>query len=375
MLSLRNCKPNHMQQQPSSFWNRIAFWNIQYWQLLAVVGLYLSGWLLYYLALQLTSEFGGGYLLQTGLNYFAKAICTLPVYWLIFYRLNNWSLQRRILLHVLTCPLYILVWLQLYHLLCDLFGEGYMWGAAMWWDVYIPFLFYLLQFGIFHLYDYYLRFRKEEQKQVLLQQAALQSEITALKAQIQPHFLYNTLNSISAAVPRELEHVREMIARLGDTFRFALAASQEEWIGLEEELQFIRTYLELEKGRYQEKLTFSIHANSSALDYRVPPMLLQPLVENAIKHGVGPSLWPVEIRIEVQRTDKHLNFRISDTGIGWDKDALADGGIGLRNTRKRLAQQFGSDLQLSDNQPSGAVVTFSIPLTQLPKAIHESTDH
>ena len=194
---------------------------------------------------------------------------------------------------------------------------------------------------------------------------ALQSEVNALKAQLEPHFLFNTLNSISASVPPQMEHTRELIAKLADTFRFGLQASESETVPLREEIRFLKTYLDLEKQRFGERLIPVFEIEKNLMEQPIPPMLLQPLVENAIKHGVGNSVDPVTVGIHVKRVGEELHFTVSDTGEsspnGLDS-AVFMKGIGLRNTQLRLEKQFDKQLQIARNQPQGLVFNFSLPL-------------
>lgn len=361
----------------SSFWKKRIFWNITFIQFIGVAGFYLFFGFMYWLALQLTSDFKADVGRQILINYFLKAFWTLPVYWLVLVKMKTIPIWKRLITHLVTLPLYIIVWLKSYHWTCELLGEGYLWGYAVWWDVYIPFLFYIVQFGVFHIYEYYLQVVQGQVEREKLSKMALESEVRALKAQIQPHFLFNTLNSISASVPREMENTRELIAQLADTFRFALKGSEQEWVNLEEELHFIETYLLLEKRRFSDKLTIRVTMEDACKKIKVPPMLLQPLVENAVKHGIEPCMWSGEIVVAVTLQKDSLRFEISDTGVGFDgpipsmqagqgTKGQERGGLGLRNTQHRIFAQFGESLTISEHTPSGVKVEFSLPLQQLP---------
>jgi two-component system, LytTR family, sensor kinase len=186
-----------------------------------------------------------------------------------------------------------------------------------------------------------------------------------LKAQIQPHFLFNTLNSISASVPKEMEHTREMIAKLADTFRYSLQASEQEWISLEEELDFTKTTLDLEKERLKKRLTVVYNIDESLLGIKIPPMLLQPITENAIKHGIAPSIEGGTITIEIRREKNKALVSISDTGIGYQgqlNEKLFEKGIGLRNTNLRLLKLYNEKIVVEKNVPTGLKFSFTIPI-------------
>jgi LytS/YehU family sensor histidine kinase len=247
----------------------------------------------------------------------------------------------------------------------DKLGWSFLRGSGQAWDIYIPSVVYILQFAIFHLYDYYLQNEKQKIKEKELMQLAYNSEVNALKAQIQPHFLFNTLNSISASVPVSMEHTRELIAKLADTFRYSLQASEQEWISLEEELNFTKITLELEKERLKNRLTIIYNIDESLLQTKVPPMLLQPITENAIKHGIAPKIDGGSITIAIVKKGSKVNISISDTGLGYESDLTNDlfnKGIGLRNTNQRLEKLFGEKIIVTKNNPSGLVFSFNIPL-------------
>ena len=200
------------------------------------------------------------------MDYALKFLLTIPVWVLIFKVLQNIVLWKRILVHLLTLPLFIFLWKNGFYLLCDYFGYGHLRGDAEVWDIYIPFLFYILQFALFHVYYFYSQLQEQQRLSADLKQLAFKSEITTLKAQIQPHFLFNTLNSISAGLPIEEEHTRKSIARLADTFRYAMNTASKEYISFTEELHFIQNYLALEQERFSDRLE---------VVYNIEPVALQ----------------------------------------------------------------------------------------------------
>lgn len=296
-----------------------------------------------------------------GIDYILKAILTYPIWWLLIKKLKHWKYTQKILLHIVLLPMFVIIWQQLYYYVCDLAGFGHLQGAARAWDIYIPALFYALQFGIIHSYNYYL---ENQQKLIVegeLKTAALKSELSALKAQLNPHFLYNIFNTISASVPSKNEKTRHLIAELSDLFRYQLKASQVEKVPLFEELEFVNKYLDLEKERFQERLEVEINVEDAIKNEMVPPMLLQPLVENSIKHGLSSLIDGGKISISIFKKDDKLHFEISDTGVGIEnKDIVFEKGIGLRNTKLRLEKMYQSTLNLTDNLPQGLKISFAI---------------
>ncbi len=298
---------------------------------------------------------------DSGLDYLVKLLVTIPFWWLLFRKLKHWSLTQRLLLHIFLLPAFVFIWQQLYYLACDAIGFGHLGGSGQIWDIYIPALFYVVQFGILHSYEYYLENQRKLRIEGELRTAALKSELSALKAQLNPHFLYNVFNTISASVPPEQEKTRNLIAELSDLFRYQLKASMVESVSLREELEFVQKYLQLEQERFQERLTVTIDVEAEILEEKIPPMLLQPIVENSVKHGLSSLIDGGEISIKIFKRNDKLCFEIADTGVGIsDKTGVFEKGVGLANTKKRLEKMYNSTLYLTDNLPQGVKIKFSI---------------
>lgn len=348
-----------------SVWQKQLFWGIKTWQLSAVFVLYLFFAFQYWLALWYTSGGRDNIWVEAVIDYFLlKAMLTLPLWWFYFIKMKSKQIELKLLLHVFTGALWVFIWFHTYRFIQDLRGGGYLRGDGIWWDVYIPGLFYCVQFAIFHVYDFYLQNQRQKEKEQVLMQAAHQSEMNALKAQIQPHFLFNTLNSISASVPASLEHTREMIAQLADTFRYGLRASQEELVPLKDELKFVQDCLQLEQERFGERLQVLYEVDEQLLNKQIPPMLLQPVIENAVKHGIAKSVSGGSILLKIQTVGNKILFAVHDTGAGFSGKSsgeMVSSGIGLSNTQKRLQFLFGEKISIQPNEPKGAIVSFFIP--------------
>lgn len=295
------------------------------------------------------------------LQYTIFFMITIPVWLLIFKRLRHWKLHQRLLIHLVTLPIFVFAARWIYYELVEMMGLFHLTGGSSVWDIYIPGLFYFIQFGFFHAYEYFKENQEKLRLEGELRQAALKSELSAIKAQLNPHFLYNVFNTINASVPAGQEQTRTMIAQLSDLFRYQLRASQEEHVTLGEELEFVTKYLELEKARFGDRLELKFNVDSSLYKEKVPPMLLQPLVENSIKHGLASKIEGGSISISIFKREEKLMFEIADTGIGIkDKEAAFTKGIGLANTALRLQKMYQSKLEIFDNTPEGAVIKFAI---------------
>jgi len=345
---------------------------IKYWEILFVIGFYLFFAISYHTTLFLNrmgynnpsdNPFSLINFMQNGgLGYFIKLLLTMPIWWLMFRKLKEVPLKKRLLIHLIGLPLFTIAYQQIYYTLTEFLGWEHLIGAGSVWDIYIPGLFYILQFGIFHAYSYYLDNQRSLKVRSELREAATKSELAALKAQINPHFLYNVFNTISASVPPEQEKTRELIAELSDLFRYQLKASKSEMVTLQEELNFVEKYLNLEKARFEDRLKISIDVPQHLRSLKIPPMILQPLVENSVKHGISSKIEGGEILIKVEEQGDKTYFIISDTGKGvQDKSILfANDGVGLSNTKERIKKIYGSELKVSDNQPSGLKIEFAI---------------
>ena len=296
-----------------------------------------------------------------GMQYLLFFLASIPVWFLIFRILRKNSLWIRMgVLGVLLIPL--LYFIRFIHYsISDAIGWNHLQGSGSVWDLYIPGLFLLIQFGFLFAYEHYLENQKKLKVEGELRQAALKSELSAIKAQLNPHFLYNVFNTINASVPAENEKTRKLIAELSDLFRYQLQATKEDFVPLREEIDFVKKYLALEKARFEDRLKVEFDVKDEILGKKVPPMILQPLVENSIKHGLSSLIDGGIIRISIFEEKQKLKFIIEDTGVGVENlDTIFNNGVGLTNTKKRLQKMYNSTMEISNNEPSGLRIIFSI---------------
>jgi two-component system LytT family sensor kinase len=191
--------------------------------------------------------------------------------------------------------------------------------------------------------DYFLRYRARVVETMRLQTQLTQARLDVLRSQLNPHFLFNTLNAISALADRDPRGVRRMIARLSDLLRYTLEESTEREVTLSRELDLLGEYVELMQIRFGGRLAVAMHIADDTRTALVPNLLLQPIVENAMKHGVSKITGPGEIVVESRRDDGMLVIRITDNGPGL---APGEEGVGLRNTNARLREMYGVEFNV-----------------------------
>jgi two-component system, LytTR family, sensor kinase len=189
-----------------------------------------------------------------------------------------------------------------------------------------------------------------------------QARLDALRMQINPHFLFNTLHAISALVERDAAGVRRMIARLSELLRHTIDSRGGEEVTLREEIALLRRYLDIMLVRFQGKLDIEIEVEPRALDALLPNLILQPIAENALEHGVGRKAGAATLRVEAWRDDEHLIVTIRDNGPGLGDEGENGGGVGIRNTRERLEQLYGEEGRLTVRDAEGAGVVSEIRL-------------
>ena len=216
---------------------------------------------------------------------------------------------------------------------------------------------------------------EQEQKERELRLTASRLELKALRAQINPHFLFNALNTIAGLIPRRPERAEETIEDLADVFRYTLTRSEREWVPLEEELEAIRSYLHIEQARFGEEFKFRIECDPAAAEARIPSMIIQTLVENAIKHGISRLAAPGRIDIQVRASASRLRIEVRDSGPGFTETATKaenGGGYGLRNIRDRLRGYFGEKATIDigrDKECDMTLVCIEMPRTPRPTGV------
>ena len=238
------------------------------------------------------------------------------------------------------------------------------------WDLLI----YAVIAGLAISRDYAAQVRQREKEAsdlaletVELERRLAEARLQALRSQIHPHFLFNALNTISAFTETDPPTARRLMERLGDLLRTSLALGSRPLVTLAEELTFLDDYLSIESARFEGRVTVSVSADDDTLNVMIPSLLLQPLVENAIRHGVVPRASGGHVDVTAARNESMLHLRVRDDGIGlspgWEFERNA--GIGLRNVASRLEHLYGATdlLRITSIESGGVNVHVNLPLT------------
>jgi len=231
---------------------------------------------------------------------------------------------------------------------------------------HINLLTYWAILGIGYGREYYRKFREREVRAAQLKTQLTQAQLQALKMQLHPHFLFNTFNTISSLMHRNVDDADRVLARLGDLLRYTLHNVGVQEVPLREELDFLQSYLEIEQTRFEDRLRVTINVEPEVLDFKVPNLILQPLVENAIRYAVAPRASGGCIEISARQVIGSLRIAVVDDGPGLPEgyDLLAHEGVGLRNSHDRLEQLYGENhrFMLSNKSPKGLEVAMVIPI-------------
>lgn len=224
---------------------------------------------------------------------------------------------------------------------------------------------YWLAVALIYLFDHYRESRDREVRTAQLETRLAQAQLQALRLQIQPHFLFNALNTISSMIYENPRAADRMIARLSDLLRLMLRESHSQEVTLQEEIDLLNLYLDIMRARFEERLAVSFDVEPEARVALVPQLILQPLVENSIRHGSDPESGAVRIDVSARREGRSLLLQVRDDGPGVANSSLAanGNGIGLTNTAKRLDQLYGAshDFELVSEEGGGLKVFVKVP--------------
>ena len=239
------------------------------------------------------------------------------------------------------------------------------------WSSFVIYIAVIYCIQAFLYYENYQKSEYNYQESLLhasqLETQLVQAQLDALKSQLQPHFIFNALNSISALQLRDIRAAQKMIANLGQFLRLILKSTNAQEIILKEEIDLLKCYLDIEQVRFQDRLTINFDIEKEVIYAKVPNLILQPIVENAIKHGISQTISASYINISAKKMDDFLILQVADNGVGianieqlWQRNKL---GVGLANTKARLEHLYGArqKLELNNRLEGGLKVTVLLP--------------
>ena len=232
------------------------------------------------------------------------------------------------------------------------------------------FLEFWVLIGVLAAVMHYQQMREKQQQLAQVKNELQSAQLSALKKQLQPHFLFNTLNTVSALMDEDVNGARKVLARLGQLLRITLDKDQRDQVTLAREIDYIRNYLDIESMRFRDRLKVNYDIPSDLAAAMVPNMLLQPLVENAVKHGPDSSSAQVELTVAAERLNGSVLLRVRDNGKGCRDvaQAMEHGGIGLRNVHDRLRLLYGDDARMELASPGGHGFTVTLTLPFEPQS-------
>jgi two-component system, LytTR family, sensor kinase len=232
--------------------------------------------------------------------------------------------------------------------------------------------FNLLIYGVIvsvsHAIDYYRKYHERTVQALELEKHLTEARLQSLLRQLKPHFLFNALNSIASLMHSDVQTADRMLVRLSEVLRLTMTQSGAPLAPLRQEIAFLEKYLEIERIRFRDRLSVRFAVDPAVLDAAVPSLILQPIVENAIRHGIEPLTRAGSIEISAARDRDELVLAVADNGSGMPAGGFAREGIGLANSRARLAELYGSRHRfVLSNQPAGGLdVRIAIPFAPAP---------
>jgi len=287
-------------------------------------------------------------------------------YWVRYTDFETQKIFTITLNHLASATLSILVWITISNFcLKNIFHDESSYleflTISIPWRVAVGTFFYLLSGLIYYLIIYIQNFREQTTRESEVKTLIRDAELNWLKHQINPHFLFNSLNSISSLTMSNPEKAQEMVIRLSDLLRYSLKQSSQSLVSISDEISNCTKYLEIEKVRFGKRLNYSISAPDSVLNFQVPAMILQPLFENAIKHGIASSADPGEVNSTFELHENYLKIGITNTMS--EENINAKGvGVGLVNITRRLSLLYGQvDLVKTSIVNSSYLVEVTIP--------------
>jgi two-component system LytT family sensor kinase len=307
-------------------------------------------------------------------DWYVYGVLSIPVVWLARrYPPERGSRWVTAGIHLAAALVFSLAYILVRTLVGEL--DGWMTREpASFGEIFHPLLvrtfpFNLLVYGVIlsvsHALDYYRKYHERTVQTLELEKHLTEARLQALLHQLKPHFLFNTLNGIASLMHTDVDAADRMLVRLSELLRITMSHTGAPQTTLREEVAFLERYLDIEKIRFRNRLDVTITVDDDAIDAQVPSLILQPMVENAMRHGVEPHARMGRIEMKGSQLDGNLVLTVSDNGTGIPPDGLKREGIGISNTRARLAELYGTrqKFELVNLPEGGLCVRITIPFS------------
>ncbi len=301
----------------------------------------------------LTTQLPAGYAFADSLVFNALfAFYLIPLWYPVYY--NRWKDKVwyiNLLAHSILAIAWISVWLASgYLLMLIMLGDDPVYrhflNISLLWKIIEGVLLYVVAVLVYYLYRYIGQLNEQASNEIYLNKLVKDSELNLLKSQINPHFLFNGLNSVNALIIKDPQQAQEMLVALSDYLRYTVLSIRQEVSHLQEEIENIERYLSIEKLRFGDKLNYEFHIAPDSLSIAIPSMLLQPLFENAIKHGVYESIGAVNITAKAHKESNYLCIEVSNDFDPENVGQRKGSGTGLKNISERLRLSYGTAASL-----------------------------
>ena len=304
-------------------------------------------------------------------DWYVFAILSLPALWVARrFSLGDARWALNLATHFAASALFSVAWMVLRGALEVWLTRGSMdavtftdaFNRALVTTFFYNLLIYWVIITVGYAFDYYRKFNEREVRAAELEQRLTAARLQALQMQLNPHFLFNTLHAISALMHQDVDAADRMLVKLSDLLRRALDSTDTQEVMLRDELEFLKNYAAIEETRFGDRLKIEMNIPSDTRDALVPNLVLQPLLENAIRHGIEPHARAGHIVISARREGEALRLEVRDNGGGLGHGSIVEG-IGLSNTRARLKQLYGArqTFELANAEGGGVIVSATFP--------------
>ena len=300
-------------------------------------------------------------------DWYVFAALSLPAIWLARqFTIESPHRARSAFVHVISSVAFSLVYMILRGAIATWqspnasFRESFSFLLFKTWHLNLAV--YWVIVAVSHAFNYARKFRERELRAAELEKRLTEARLQALQMQLNPHFLFNTLHAISSLMHKDVEAADRMLVQLGDLLRHALESTDTQEVTLREELDFLSRYAQIEQTRFGDRLKIEMNIATETLDALVPNLVLQPLLENAIRHGIEPHARSGRIEVTAERHGDSLKLEVRDNGGGLVNGKVAEG-VGLSNTRTRLQQLYSEhqSFQLANVANGGVAVRVTLP--------------